>query len=184
MFDSIAVPPSQQNWKPIPGFEDYEISDYGTVRRLTDAKSTKAGAYLTPNRDKYGYLRIRLWDARKSGVVQTQVHRLVAKAFIGEIPEGQEVNHKDGNKSNNHVSNLEYVTHQENIAHSFRELNRTETVPRGENAHHAKLTTPQVIEIREKCATGKTRRALAAEYNVSHVAITAIVNRKTWKHVS
>lgn len=185
MSDSNVIPLDQQNWKPIPGFEDtYEISDYGVVRRTSDGKNRPTGSIVRHGCDKYGYERVQLWNSKERFVKGFAVQRLVMLAFVGELPDGQEVNHKDGNKANNHVSNLEYVTHRENIIHSFRELNRIETVPRGERAAHAKLTEPQIIQIRERAAKGETRRALGEEFKVSHVAITQIVLRRTWTHVT
>lgn len=173
-----------QEWRPVFGLEDlYEVSEYGYVRRRKPGKNRKAGHVLSLNRDKYGYLRVGMWHTEKQVMVTAAVQRLVMRAFVGERPEGQEVNHKDGNKANNHVSNLEYVTHRENVVHSFKYLGRERTIPRGEKVGSAKLTDEKVIEIRARAAKGETRRALAEAYGVSHVAITAIVNRKTWTHI-
>lgn len=185
MSDFNTIPVEQQNWKPIPGFADtYEISEYGIIRRTTNGKNRPVGSVVRPAKDKNGYHFARLWNRDTQESRTASVHRLVMLAFVGEPPEGHEVNHKDGNKTNNHISNLEYMTHYENIIHSFRELNRMETVARGESASQAKLTEPQIIQIRERAAKGETRRALGDEFKVSHVAITQIVNRKTWRHVS
>lgn len=184
MTDSNVIPLDQQNWRPIPDYEDtYEISDYGLIRRIRDGKNTKAGKILALNNDRLGYKRIQLWHDKKRIRQSFAVHRLVMLVFIGEPPEGREVNHKDGDKANNQLGNLEYITHQENIIHSFRELNRTVTVPRGEKSGNAKLTDEKIVEIRKRAAAGETRRAIAEDYGVSHVNITHIVNRKTWTHI-
>jgi hypothetical protein len=178
MIDSNAP----QEWCPVIGLEDlYEVSEYGYVRRRKPGKNRKAGHVLALNRDKYGYLRVQMWHTEKRVMVTAAVQRLVMRAFVGERPEGQEVNHIDGDKSNNHVSNLEYVTHKENIVHSFQVLKRH--VPRGEETGSAKLKEFQVIEIRKRAAAGETYRAIAGDYNVSHVTITQIVLRRTWTHI-
>lgn len=76
------------------------------------------------------------------------VHRLVAKSFISEIPEGMVVNHKDGNKLNNSVDNLEIITHSENVIHAYR--NGLIAPLNGEKNHRSKITNEQYVEI-AKC---------------------------------
>lgn len=100
-------------WKDIKikGYERYEVSDKGNVRN----KKTKR--LIKPQIDKGGYIRLTLW---KGKIKKKQfVHRLVAITFIANQNEQRtKVNHKDGNKLNNAVSNLEWVTPKENLAHS------------------------------------------------------------------
>lgn len=94
-----------ENWKWITGYEGtYQISDHG---RLKSFKSDPCGRVLS-NKNKDGwYLTVNLV---KNGVRKTtRIHVLVAKAFIGDIPKGYHVHHKDGNKQNNHVDNLEII---------------------------------------------------------------------------
>jgi hypothetical protein len=87
---------------------------------------------LKPVANQKGYLRVR------RGKVTYSVHRLVAIAFLGGIPDGMEVNHRDANKANNRPENLEFVTHTENVRHAFA-LNLRATV-RGEASGMAKLS--------------------------------------------
>jgi hypothetical protein len=110
-----------EEWKDIEGFEQfYCVSNIGRVKSLNrvtqDGRHLK-GALMTCSKGKTGYRFVKL---RKSGKVQVYVHRLVAQAFIGVIPEGYNVNHKDGNKANNCVTNLEIVTCSENTIHAYR----------------------------------------------------------------
>jgi len=103
-------------WLPILGYESrYEVSDSGFVRRTRDGRIL-AHHLIGP------YHRICLWNGSESR--RYMLHRLVAGAFIGPCPDGHEVNHKDGDPSNNSVTNLEYVTPKENVKHSFAELGR------------------------------------------------------------
>lgn len=87
----------------------YSISEDGEVR------INKSGATLKSRLNKYGYLRVNLWGGVKYETVS--VHILVAAAFISARIK-DEINHIDGNKRNNHFSNLEYVTYKENYAHA------------------------------------------------------------------
>jgi hypothetical protein len=104
-------------------------------------------------------------------------HRMVAEAFLGPIPEGMQVNHKDGNRSNCDVSNLEVVTNSENRAHAYRVLgvppNRGKT---GEAHHNSKLTWLQVCEIRERHSGGENTSELSRRYGISRQGVYRIVS--------
>lgn len=76
-------------------------------------KTTKLKPFL-----HNGYLQVHLYHNRQR--IQKTIHSLVADKYLGPCPAGMEINHKDGNKLNNHPSNLEYVTHKENIRHAVR----------------------------------------------------------------
>lgn len=121
------------------------------------------------------------------------VHRLVLEAFEGPPPEGCEPNHIDGDKGNNALDNLEWVTHSQNVQHAYDTgLNDPEkhALP-GETHHQAKLTREQVLEIRrryresgEKFTGGDVTMAeLAEEYGVSLATISNVINRRSWAHV-
>lgn len=101
-----------ETWKDIPNYEGiYQVSNLGNV------KSLKKNITLKQFGDNYGYLQVILYKkySRKTG----KVHRLVGLAFI-DNPEGKpQINHKDGNKHNNHVSNLEWMTNKENKKHAM-----------------------------------------------------------------
>lgn len=100
-------------WKAITGYEGiYEVSTHGNVRNLT------SGKLLKHRNNGNGYIRIELWKDHKGR--KFYVHRLVADAFL-DRPQGcTEVNHKDLNRSNNVISNLEWVTPSENTKHAMR----------------------------------------------------------------
>lgn len=104
---------SKEIWKDIPDYEGlYQVSNFGNIRRY------KTG-YEFLNRYKYkhkGYIRTAL--CKNNHVTHFYVHRLVAKVFIPNPENKSEVNHKDGDKTNNHVDNLEWCTRQENMKHA------------------------------------------------------------------
>lgn len=107
--------------KIIPGFNDYAISKNGEIFRISYPDSGNQGKYktphkLTPKLDKYGYYTVKLSVKRK--VYYRTVHRLVAETFIPNPNELPQVNHIDGNKTNNSVDNLEWVTPRQNVTHA------------------------------------------------------------------
>jgi hypothetical protein len=110
-------------WKPVVGYEGYYgISDTGEVRSIKRKVPTANGLRTIANRkmgtrvNNCGYTDIRLSSAGKTKT--TFLHILLAKAFIPNPENKPEVNHKDGNKANNALSNLEWVTHSENMFHA------------------------------------------------------------------
>jgi hypothetical protein len=104
-------------WKPVTVCGDYEISNMGRIRRATPGKKTYVGKILKDQKVGSGYRAIRLTMSGKQ--YQFYIHRLVAIEFIGEVPNGYEVNHKDGDKTNNAVANLEYMTRSQNCIHAI-----------------------------------------------------------------
>lgn len=100
-------------WRAIPGFERYEVSDDGRVR--TKATGIERKLTVKDCVRSRGYVRVRL-QAAPGRSREFGVHRLVALAFIANPEAKREVNHIDHDKANNHVSNLEWVTPKENAA--------------------------------------------------------------------
>lgn len=106
-----------EEWRPVFG-GDYEISSRGRFRRATPGRRTHAGRELTRTLLKIGYYIVQPVINGKNQ--KHYIHALVAEAFLGPRPENYDINHKDGIKTNNDVSNLEYVTHAENMRHANR----------------------------------------------------------------
>lgn len=150
------------------------VSSYGRVMSvpITQERNNRAyhksGTEITHHDNGRGYRVLSLY---RNGVQdQRTVHRLVAEAFIDNPKNLPEVNHKDGNKSNNKVKNLEWVTKSENVQHAVTELdafwfNRT-------------LTEEQVIAIREDT---RTEAEIGKEYGLSQGTINAIKTGMTYK---
>jgi hypothetical protein len=156
---------------PVPGFEHYLVSSEGR------AWSVCAGIELKLNRDKDGYLLLHTSDRGRRKAFK--MHRLVLELFGCPAPSPKHVvNHKDGNKANNIIDNLEWVTRAENNRHA----SATGLIPRGELAQAALLTWEQVGRIREQYATGGyTYYDLADEYGVTYQNIHCIVRNKSWR---
>ncbi len=103
-----------KEWKRINGFEHYQISNEGEVMN-------SEGKVLKPFCVGAGYLQVALY--RCGGKTKRYIHRLVAEAFCENQNLYKEVNHKDGDKHNNHADNLEWCSRTENLLHSYYTLN-------------------------------------------------------------
>ena len=103
-----------EKWRDIPGYEGfYQVSDLGNIRSIRFNKIRNMKSW-----DSHGYRAVEL--CMNNNRYTVGVHRLVALTFIPNPENKPEVNHKDRNKSNNNVENLEWVTQSENVAHAYR----------------------------------------------------------------
>ena len=110
-----------ENWKSINGYElIYEVSDLGRVKRVCSTPSYRKNKILKNKKKPNGYLFVGL--SKNRNVKYFHIHRLVAKHFMENTEDKPCVNHKDLNKENNTVSNLEWVTHKENSQHAIKNL--------------------------------------------------------------
>lgn len=184
---------SNETWRPVPGYEGhYEVAIDGRVRSIdrsivrADGKPLAIkGRTLKTTVNNRGYERLSL---TKNGVAwRAGVHQVVARAWlpnpvraIGSRRGEFVVNHKDGNKLNNHASNLEYITADANVRHA-RAAGLLSA--KGVLNNKAKLTDHEVREIRERYSRGEVQTALAAEFGVNQTTISLIVRRKGWGHI-
>jgi len=173
-------------WRPVRGLEGrYEVSDEGVVRGLDRWRAGRwgneifvPGVVLKTRINRLGYEAVLLGH----GVKQKKhhlVHTLVLEAFVGPRPERMQCNHIDGNKANNHLGNLEWVTAKENCRHRQQHCNGI----KGERAPKAKLTAEQVLEIRRLRAEGWTQQRLADKFGIAQANISALLRGKSWAHV-
>jgi len=127
-----------------------------------------------------GYIVISL--TKDKIIKRYLVHRLVAIAFIPNPENKPQVNHKDMNRSNNHIENLEWATARENVIHGI-ENNKNRIVHRGMDNKRSKFIDIDILQIRHLLESGMTHKAIAELYNTSKGHISLIRNRKIWKHI-
>ncbi len=125
-----------------------------------------------------GYVRIEKSENLKRYVIS--VHRLVWLIFKGDIPEDLVINHIDGNKKNNKLTNLELVTNEENYRHGIR-TGLTNNV--GENNPMSKFTENEILEIRKTYTEGIDVKDISLKYNVSRVTIYDILKGNSYPHL-
>lgn len=161
-----------------PGVEfnqDYQINEKGEV-----ISPYRGWHKMTPHEIPKGYLRVNLRTSK--GTKFFMIHRLVLEAFSPvENSLALQVNHKDGNKHNNALENLEWCTQAENMAHSSR-IGLRDNMPKGENSSNNTLTEKQVLEICEEL-TNPNRESyskIGARYGVSKHAIHDIKRKRSW----
>ena len=168
-------------WHPVVGYEGlFEVSDQGRVRSVATQVKSKGGSFrsrpsrlLSPSQWR-GYLRVTLF---RDGVRKyTQVHQLVAAAFIGPCPVGQQVRHGVLGKAVNTPENLSYGTCWENHQDQIRDG----STQRGTKHHKSKLTDADVLEIYQLAQKPRQGSALARRFNVSTSSISAIKLGKSW----
>ncbi len=168
-----------EEWRAIPDWEEwYSASSFGRIRRDMAASGATVNQIIKPCFSN-GYLHVGLH--RNNYQCTVRVHKLIAITFIGPRPTGLTINHIDGNKTNNHIANLEYVTQQRQIQHAF-EIGLISQV--GEHNNGSKLTDDVVIKARTEYANGLvSQRELSVRYGVSLSVMRRALRGKTWKHL-
>ncbi len=176
-------------WKDIKGYEGkYQVSNFGRVKSLYQEYMggwRKQQLIVRPetilkspcNSDGYPLVGLSKNNKRKS----FKVHRLVAQEFIPNLYNLPEINHKNGNKNDNSINNLEWCTPQENVIHGINILGNRRAY--GIRQHLAKLNDDLVKKIKMEFNEGKTPYELSPIYNVNARTLYRIKNNETWKHV-
>ena len=108
---------THEEWKTVKGYEDYEVSNRGNVRSNKSYHTKTKGMFLKPRDNGTGYLTVCLWKGNKRK--NHYVHRLVAEAFIENPNNLPQVNHRDYDRHNNDVTNLEWLTRLDNTRYSI-----------------------------------------------------------------
>jgi len=174
---------ANEEWRPIPGFDGYLVSDMGRVESLPRVAlriGKKGGPLIIRGKilkatPVDGYPRVSL---RANGNTYYRgVHQLVLLAFVGPCPKGQEGRHLDGHPTHNALKNLQYGTRAQNID----DAKRHGTFPRYEKRPGAKLTREQAKEIAESFETG---HILAQRYGVKRGTIYQVRNGWTWSAIT
>lgn len=161
-----------ERWAPVPGWEGwYLVSDAGRVMRRGRSGGVDGGRLLKIIRNSLGYATVHLRDAPRQKVVA--VHRLVMLAFGGPAPAGWHVHHRDANRMNSRLDNLEWLAPAEHMA--------TRRLPRGSESPASKLTEQQVAEIRALRGT-VPQRELARRYGVTQAAVKQVQLGRHWQH--
>lgn len=161
-----------EEWRPIEGYEGYQVSNFGRVKSLKQHKPR----ILKPSINRDNYLIAYLFERQK--MTTLTVHRLVAKAFIPNPDNKPQVNHRDGCKINACATNLEWVTNGENLQHAFS--TGLKKAQRGEENGMAKLKNNDAVYIREN-PEGLTLEQLAREFGIDITNVSLIQRGKTFK---
>ncbi len=167
-------------WIPIPLCDGiYEASNKGRVRRALQYRHASSHGTMKLRRNKNGYVYVCLSINNKP--VQHRVHKLVSQAFLGDRPNGTQVNHIDGNKENNIPNNLEYVTQSINMKHCYKL--GLQKPRQGTAVPYSKLSEADVLNILrlEGCLTHKE---IAKKFRVTRKTISAILSGRSWSHLT
>lgn len=173
---------NNEQWRDIPGFEGYfQVSDMGGVRRIAHSDQYRRKANLGPatfKPNKRGYWEVML--ARPKFRRLYLVHRVVMLAFVGPCPEGLQVNHKNGDKRDNRLSNLEYVTGSENMRHAsaMGKLNHA-----GMRGPSRKVSDQDVLLMRSLLRRGLTVKEVSQLSKLSISQVRRIQKGQSWQFV-
>lgn len=163
---------AEEDWKPVAGFDGYEVSDLGRVRSWRPYRGTAVPRVLSPLDNGHGYKQVTLVCGRAR--LKRHIHRLVAETFLGTAPfDAAEVCHADGDKGNNSIGNLRWGTHRENAFDLVRSGRHNTT----------SLSESDVRSIRRALAAGVKQEELAERYAVTQTTISCIKLRRTWQWV-
>jgi len=169
----------EEIWKDIQKYEGlYQVSDLGRIKRIAPEANTYVGKIIKPIKIN-GYVFVNLYSQGKRRC--HKIHKIVAESFLGSRPLGKQINHKNGNKEDNNLNNLEWVTPKENTFHSWNILGKAQ---RGEDGGNHKLFEFEVKEIKDLLKTKILRiKDIASNYNVSESTIYFIKTNHIWSHV-
>ena len=170
-----------ERWGIVPLYPDYKGSTYGRIMSFNKRGCLNKKVnffFLKTTNNRLIYPQVHL--VNNKGIKRFIVHRIIGLLFVPNPLNLPEINHKDLNKKNNHVDNLEWVTEKENINHAS--LNGKRKF--GQDCKYSKLTDRKVRNIRKLYIPKKNGlKKLAKQYKVSESTIYRIVARKKWKHL-
>ncbi len=177
-------------WRDIPGWKGmYQASNLGRIKSLARYIVTVKGTkypieekILKGHVDTKGYIQVEFKRNRRRHIIA--LHRLIALAFIPNPENKPQINHINGNKTDNRIENLEWCTGSENVRHAWN--NRLNHALHGEQHPNAKLTNEQAKWVKEHYIPRDKEygvNAMARKFNVSTTPIYNILKKKGWKHI-
>jgi len=157
-------------FKPVKDYEDYYlISNYGALQSLL--KKTIKRSF---NKNKKGYYRTNLKCPKTNKKKTVFIHQIVAWTYLDNFENKPQINHKDGNKLNNNVSNLEWVTNQENRDHAVKTgLHATRKTGLG------KIKLDQIPELKKLAELGYSQRKIGKIFGVCQQTVSKILVKAT-----
>lgn len=180
-----------EEWRPVVGYEGlYMVSSLGRFYSRTRTVATRYGAvrripgrFLRPKvNSRSGYVEVMLYQpaSEDGGRKTVRAHKIVAHAFLGEPPADSVINHKDFDRTNNFVTNLEYVSHAENIRHAI-DGGRVR-VRNGEEASRSVLTEAEVLQFRRLAKTERVAD-IARRFGHNYHTVHAAIRGHNWGHL-
>ena len=160
-------------WRQIKNYPNYSVSNRGKI------KNNKTCLILKPMKARGNYLQVGLY--KNKIMKRIAIHKLVLEAFICKRPPNKQTNHKDGDKANNSVTNLEWVTAQENITHAHKNGLSNSKGSKNGNAKLKEFDVKFVKQLLKEC--NFEQRDIAAMVGVNKSAISKIATERTWKHI-
>lgn len=174
-----------EEWKDVPGHEgSYQVSNKGRVRSLdryvpacNNSERFSEGRILSQQVEGKGYYQVRLCLNGDKGKY-FKVHRLVLMAFVGVSD--LQCNHKDCDKSNNYLENLEWCTQSENMMHAYENGLITPSHVKGEDHGGSKLTESDVRRIRKLLDSDIPQKEIASLFGIKQQQVSKINTGKRW----
>lgn len=159
--------------KILVGFKfPYSISSFGILKNMETGKIRK---FQTNPKDPYPYLVLK---TDKDTFTKVRLHRLLAEYFIPNPQNLPCVNHKDGNKLNNALENLEWISYSNNAKHAYSTGLKIPALPK-----NRKLNSSDIASIRIMYSTGTSMRIIGELFKVSRTAISEIIHKRQYKEI-
>lgn len=167
-------------WLPIPGFSGYEVSNFGRVKSFRTARCHKPninGRILKTTKSRgYPIVQLMVNKIRKC----KSIHSLVMLAFVGEA-KGLEIDHINRIKTDNRLSNLQYLT----IPEHRKKDKKGVSINKGVNSGATNLTNEQVLKIYSLAHTANIKQKdIANQFNLSQTAVSSIKLGRAWSHIT
>jgi hypothetical protein len=176
--------------KPVVGFEElYNVDEHGNIYSLPknipvgNSGGVRKQAFKKLNLYQTKSRHLRVYLAKDGKKYPRLVHRLVAQAFIPNPNNEPIINHIDSDPANNHISNLEWCSHQHNSIHAYENGLNKPPLQSGSKNSNAKLTDIDVLKMRDLFLSGSSIVNVASMFSVGYSCAWSIVKNRTWKHL-